>query len=95
MTSSGKEQKIGKCVDDKSALPNAERSEKMHDSWQLWAGIGEETFTEETLNHRHCLNKMALGGPRFMPTQTWRVTLALGLIVKKTNSCSSVGYLWH
>lgn len=54
VTSSGKEQKTGKCVDDKCALPNAERSEKMHDSWQLWAGIGGETFTDETLNHKHC-----------------------------------------
>lgn len=95
VTSSGKEQKMGKCMDGKPALPNSERSEEMHDSWQLYAGMRGETCTEETLNHRHCSDKMALGGPRFMPTQTWRVTLALGLKEEKTNPRSSVGYIWH
>mgnify|MGYP001853101167 CR=1 FL=1 len=72
---------IWKVLDDKSALPTA--------------GIGGGACTEETLNHQHCSDKMALGGPRFMPTQTWRVTLALGLKVEKTNSHSSAGYIWH
>lgn len=86
---------IWKVLDDKSALPNAERPEEKHDSWQLSAGIWGGACTEETLNHQHCSDKMALGGPRFMPTQTWRVTLALGLKVEKTNSHSSAGYIWH
>lgn len=95
VTSSGKEQKMGKCMDGKPALPNSERSQEMHDSWQLYAGMRGGTCTEETLNHRHCSGKMALGGPRFMPTQTRRVTLALGLKVEKTNPYSSAGYIWH
>ena len=95
VTSSGKEQKMGKCMDGKPALPNSERSQEMRDFWQLYAGMGGGTCTEGTLNHRHCSDKMALGGPRFMPTQTRRVTLALGLKVEKTNSRSRVGYMWH
>lgn len=84
-----------KVLDDKSSLPNAERPGEVHDSWQLSAGIGGGAYTEETLNHQHCSDKMALGSPTFMPTQTWRVTLALGLKDEKTNSHSSVGYIWH
>jgi len=95
VTSSGKEQKMGKCTDGQPALPNPERSQEMHDSWQLYAGMGGGTCTEATLNHQYCLDKMALGGPRFMPTQTWRVILALGLKVEKTNLGSSVGYIRH
>lgn len=86
---------MGKCMDGKPALPNPERSQEMHNSWQLYAGTGGGTHAEGTLNHRHCSDKMALGGPRFMPTQTRRVTLALGLKVEKTNPRSSVGYIWH
>lgn len=86
---------MGERMGGKPALPNAERSQEMHGSWQLYTGMGGGTCTEGTLNHWHCSDKMALGGPRFMPTQTQRVTLALGLKLEKTNPRSSVGYIWH
>lgn len=84
-----------KCINGRPALPNSERSQEMHNSWQLYAGMGEGKFTEGTLNHWHCSDKMALGVPRFMPTQTQRVTLALGLKVEKINPYSSVSCVWH
>lgn len=40
VTSSGKQQKMRKCMGIKPALPSSERSQDMHDSWQLCAGLG-------------------------------------------------------
>lgn len=40
VTSSGKQQKMGKYMGSKPALPSSERSQEMHDSWQLCAGMG-------------------------------------------------------
>lgn len=48
VTSSGKQQKMGKYMGSNPPLPSSERSQEMHDSWQLCAGMGGGMCTEWT-----------------------------------------------